>query len=92
MTSLLLIQGFSVYTDRVKTNAAHFRRPQRAISLPVSRAYRIVRHAAACILADTQPWELEAVVQAKCTSFWHRKELLGLLTCLKAPSPGGTHS
>ncbi|KAF9406267.1 hypothetical protein HW555_013303 [Spodoptera exigua] len=37
-------------------------KPQRAIAQRVARAYRTVGFAAACALAGTPPWELEAWV------------------------------
>ncbi|KAF9412759.1 hypothetical protein HW555_008844 [Spodoptera exigua] len=49
----------------VGENVAAIRRPQRAIAQRVARAYRTVGFAAACALAGTPPWELEAWVLAR---------------------------
>ncbi|XP_047034977.1 uncharacterized protein LOC124641013 [Helicoverpa zea] len=48
-----------------RRNAAAIRRPQRVIAQRVARAYRTVSFAAACVLAGTPPWELEAWVLAR---------------------------
>ena len=48
-----------------RDNLTHLQRPQRAIAQRIARCYRTVGFAAACALAGTPPWELEAVVQTK---------------------------
>ena len=40
------------------------RRPQRVMAVRCARAYRTVSHEAACVMAGTPPWDLEAEVLA----------------------------
>ncbi|KAL0852483.1 hypothetical protein ABMA28_000650 [Loxostege sticticalis] len=60
----MALYGAPVWSDSLhrRENVALLRRPQRAIALRVARAYRTVGSAAACALAGTPPWELEASV------------------------------
>ncbi|XP_022832266.1 uncharacterized protein LOC111360549 [Spodoptera litura] len=59
----MALYGAPVWADylRRRENATALRVPQRAIAQRVARAYRT----AACALASTPPWELEAWVLAR---------------------------
>jgi endonuclease/exonuclease/phosphatase family metal-dependent hydrolase len=46
-------------------NKALLRRPQRAIAQRAARAYRTVSYEAACLIAGSLPWDLEAEVLAE---------------------------
>ncbi|PZC75622.1 hypothetical protein B5X24_HaOG205898 [Helicoverpa armigera] len=63
----MALYGAPIWADSLssRVNAAAIRRPQRAIAQRVARAYRTVSFAAACVLAGTPPWELEAWVLAR---------------------------
>jgi hypothetical protein len=54
---------------------ALLRKPQRVIAIRAVRAYRTVSHEAACVLAGTPPWELDALVLAKV----HRSRVVARL-------------
>ncbi|XP_063839116.1 uncharacterized protein LOC135088159 [Ostrinia nubilalis] len=60
----MALYGAPIWADALnkRENAALLRRPQRAIAQRVARTYRTVGNAAACVLAGTPPWELEAGV------------------------------
>ncbi|XP_061719981.1 uncharacterized protein LOC133527106 [Cydia pomonella] len=45
-------------------NQALLRRPQRVMAVRMARAYRSVSHEAACVLAGTPPWDLDAAALA----------------------------
>ncbi|PZC83970.1 hypothetical protein B5X24_HaOG206316 [Helicoverpa armigera] len=63
----MALYGAPIWADSLcrRRNAAAIRRPQRVIAQRVARAYRTVSFAAACVLAGTPPWELEAWVLAR---------------------------
>ncbi|CAG9572673.1 unnamed protein product [Danaus chrysippus] len=48
-----------------RPNVAALHRVQRVMAVRVVRAYRTVSHEAACVLAGTPPWELDAQVLAE---------------------------
>ena len=60
----MALYGAPIWADALHRgkNTALLRRPQRAIAQRVARTYRTVSFAAACALAGTPPWELEAGV------------------------------
>ncbi|XP_063529546.1 uncharacterized protein LOC134740810 [Cydia strobilella] len=61
----MALYGAPIWADTLRArNAALLRRPQRAIALRAARAYRTVSHVAACLLAGSPPWDLEAEVQS----------------------------
>nr|XP_032513472.1 uncharacterized protein LOC116767321 [Danaus plexippus plexippus] len=60
-----------------RENAAALRRSQRAIAQRVAMAYRTVSLAAACALAGTPPWELEAWVLARVYEWTAEQRALG---------------
>lgn len=51
--------------DLDRHNLALLRRPQRVMAIRVCRAYRTVSYEAACLLAGTPPWDLDAEVLAE---------------------------
>lgn len=63
----MALYGAPIWADSLhrRENVTALRAPQRAIAQRVARAYRSVGHAAACALAGTPPWELEASVLAR---------------------------
>lgn len=59
------LYGAPIWADDLDAqNKALLRRPQRAIALRAARAYCTVSFEAACLLAGTPPWDLEAGVLA----------------------------
>lgn len=63
----MALYGAPIWADslRRRGNATALRAPQGAVAKRVARAYRTVGFAAACALAGTPPWELEAWVLAR---------------------------
>jgi hypothetical protein len=58
--------GAPIWADRLsRRTKALLRRPQRVVAQRISRTYRSVSFAAACALAGTLPWELDAVLLAE---------------------------
>jgi hypothetical protein len=53
-------------------NQAQLRRPQRVMAVRMARAYRTVSYEAACVLAGTPPWDLDASVLANV--YWRVTE------------------
>lgn len=61
----MALYGAPIWADSLGArNRALLRRPQRTVAVRICRAYSTVGHAAACVLAGTPPWEIEAVVLA----------------------------
>lgn len=58
-------------------NMALLRRPQRVMAIRVCRGYRTVSFEAACALAGTPPWELEAEVLARVYEYSSRVRVQG---------------
>ena len=63
----MALYGAPIWADSVtrRKNASLLQRPQRAIAQRVARCYRTVGFEAACALAGTPPWGLEAIAQAR---------------------------
>lgn len=62
----MALYGAPIWADKLSAkNKALLRRPQRVVALRIVRAYTSVSHAAACVLACTPPWELDARVLAE---------------------------
>ncbi|KAL0861198.1 hypothetical protein ABMA27_008766 [Loxostege sticticalis] len=62
----MAMYGAPVWVDALsRENVTELRRPQRALAKRVIRAYCTVSREAACALAGTPPWELEAEVLAE---------------------------
>lgn len=60
------LYGAPIWADALSDRAkVYLRRPQRAIAQRVARAYRTVSFEAACLIAGTPPWDLEARVLAE---------------------------
>ena len=76
----MALYGAPIWVEslRRKGNATHLRRPQRAIAQRVARCYRTVAFGAACALACTPPWELEAEVQTRVYTWSEEKRALGV--------------
>jgi hypothetical protein len=53
-------------------NRAQLRRPQRVMAVRMATAYCTVSHEAACVLAGTPPWDLDALVLADV--YWYVTE------------------
>ncbi|XP_013170343.1 PREDICTED: uncharacterized protein LOC106119755 [Papilio xuthus] len=71
----MALYGAPIWADALDASSrALLRRPQRVIATRICRAYRTVGHAAACLLAGTPPWEIEAAVLAE--GYWVRAEQL----------------
>ncbi|XP_045541876.1 uncharacterized protein LOC123723341 [Papilio machaon] len=67
----MALYGAPMWADALNApNRALLRRPQRIIAARACRAYRTVGHAAACVLAGTPPWEIEAGVLSE--AYWAR--------------------
>ncbi|XP_063371852.1 uncharacterized protein LOC134660082 [Cydia amplana] len=61
----MALYGAPIWAGRLTGRArALLRRPQRVLAQRMVRAYRTTSHAAACLLAGTPPWELDAGVLA----------------------------
>lgn len=80
----MALYGAPVWADSLhrRENATAIRAPQRAIAQRVARAYRSVGLAAACALAGTPPWELEAWVLARVYEWTAGRRALG-----ESPAP-----
>lgn len=62
----MALYGAPIWVDSLTThNKMLLRRPQRAIAVRVIRGYRTVSFEAACVIAGTLPWDLDAQVLAK---------------------------
>jgi hypothetical protein len=62
----MALYGAPVWADCLSSRTrALLRKPQRVIAIRAVRAYRTVAHGAACVLAGTTPWELDALVLAQ---------------------------
>jgi hypothetical protein len=58
--------GAPIWADRLRAQTkALLRRPQRVVAQRITRAYKTVSFAAACALAGTLPWEIEARLLAE---------------------------
>lgn len=67
------LYGAPIWVDALTAhNRTLLRRPQRVMAVRIARAYRTVSGEAACVLAGTPPWELEAEVLA--TVYWRVAE------------------
>lgn len=61
----MALYGAPIWVDALSAqNRAQLRRPQRVMAQRVIRGYRTVGHEAACLLAGSPPWDLEAEVLA----------------------------
>ncbi|XP_063545787.1 uncharacterized protein LOC134753778 [Cydia strobilella] len=61
----MALYGAPVWAHRINSkNKALLRRPQRVVAIRMIRGYVTVSWTAACALAGTLPWELEAQVNA----------------------------
>ncbi|XP_039761416.1 uncharacterized protein LOC120634709, partial [Pararge aegeria] len=61
----MALYGAPIWADAlVARNRTLLRRPQRVMAARVIRAYRTISHEAACALAGTPPWDLDAEVLA----------------------------
>ncbi|XP_013182760.1 PREDICTED: uncharacterized protein LOC106128842 [Papilio xuthus] len=62
----MALYGAPIWAEALDApNRALLRRPQRIVAVRACMAYRTVGHAAACALAGTPPWEIEAGVLAE---------------------------
>jgi hypothetical protein len=62
----MALYGAPIWADRLNAaNKALLRRPQRVVAKRICRAYVTVSWAAACALAGTLPWELDAEALAE---------------------------
>ncbi|XP_014361324.2 uncharacterized protein LOC106713129 [Papilio machaon] len=62
----MALYGAPIWAEALDaSNRALLRRPQRIVAVCACMAYRTVGHAAACALAGTPPWEIEAGVLAE---------------------------
>lgn len=75
----MALYGAPIWADSLnrRENATAIRKPQRAIAQRVARAYRSVGFSAACALAGTPPWELEAWVLARVYEWSAQRRALG---------------
>lgn len=65
----MVMYGAPIWADKLSAqNILLMRRPQRAMALRIARAYRTVSYIAACLLACSPPWDLEADMLA--TLYW----------------------
>ncbi|XP_013173114.1 PREDICTED: uncharacterized protein LOC106121832, partial [Papilio xuthus] len=70
----MALYGAPIWAEALDApNRALLRRPQRIVAVRACMAYRTVGHAAACALAGTPPWEVEAGVLAE--AYRERAEL-----------------
>jgi hypothetical protein len=59
----MALYGAPVWAECINSRTkALLRQPQRAIAIRAIRAYRTVSHGAACVLAGTIPWDIDALV------------------------------
>lgn len=57
----MALYGAPVWADTLNSRTvALLRRPQRAMAIRVIRGYRTISHEAACVLASSLPWDLDA--------------------------------
>lgn len=62
----MALYGAPVWVDALNAhNVALLRKPQRAMAIRVCRGYRTVSFEAACVLAGTPPWDMDAEVLAR---------------------------
>ncbi|CAF4899290.1 unnamed protein product [Pieris macdunnoughi] len=67
------LYGCLIWADKLSFyNKALLRRSQRKVAIRIARAYRTVSCDAACVIAATPPWHLEALALGKF--FWRRAE------------------
>ena len=68
----MALYGFPVWTEELRSQSvALLRKPQRAMAIRVVRGYRTISNEAACVLAGSLPWDLDAGVLA---SLFHWRE------------------
>lgn len=61
----MALYGAPIWVDALDAhNKAQLRRPQRIMAVRAIRGYRTVSYEAACVMAGTPPWDLEAEVLA----------------------------
>lgn len=75
----MALYGAPVWADRLA--ARHFallRRPQRAMAVRAVRGYRTISGEAACVLAGSPPWHLEARVLASLYQWREESRAAGL--------------
>ncbi|XP_063530736.1 uncharacterized protein LOC134741771 [Cydia strobilella] len=73
----MALYGAPIWADRLNAeNRARLRAPQRVVAIRVVRGYRTVAWAAACALAGTMPWELDAQVLAEAHRERERRRAL----------------
>jgi hypothetical protein len=79
----MALYGAPIWAESLpkKGNAALLKSPQRAIAQRVARAYRTVSFSAACTLAGTPPWQLEAGVLAAVYEWTATKRAEGESFC-----------
>lgn len=57
----MALYGAPVWADTLSSrNIALLRKPQRAMAIRVIRGYRTISYEAACVLAGSMPWDLDA--------------------------------
>ncbi|CAF4832895.1 unnamed protein product [Pieris macdunnoughi] len=67
------LYGCPIWADKLnRYNKTILRQSQRVIAIRVARAYRTVSYDAACVIAGTTPWHLEA--DALSEVYWRRAE------------------
>lgn len=72
----MVTYGAPVWADTLSSqNIALLRKPQRAMALRVIRGYRTVSFEAACVLAGSMPWDLDARGLAS-VYLWREEELM----------------
>lgn len=70
----IALYGAPIWADSLRSqNIILLRRPQRMMAIRVARAYRTVAYDAACVLAGTTPWDLDA--KALSSLFHWREEV-----------------
>ncbi|CAG4950610.1 unnamed protein product [Colias eurytheme] len=75
----MALYGAPIWADALSArNRPFLRRPQRVMALRVVRAYRTVSFEAACVMAGTPPWELDAEMLADVYRRVSASKLLGL--------------
>lgn len=66
----MALYGAPIWADALSAhNTTLLRRPQRFMALRAIRAYRTVSYEAACVLAGSTPWDLDAEMLAR---FYHQ--------------------
>lgn len=67
----MALYGAPIWADALSAqNTAQLHRPQRVMVVRAIRGYRTVSHEAACVLAGSVPWDLDAQVLAEV---YHRR-------------------